>query len=88
MVMVVPPMTVPVQGNGTATNPIVVNATPSHPTMPTTSTPSTTGAAGALTIGTRALFVTNPTPPVLALLPASYPLSTEIGDLAALTLKR
>jgi hypothetical protein len=88
VVAAVPPATVLVQGDGTATNPIAVNATPSHLTMPTTSAPSTTGVTGASTTGTRALYVTNPTPPVLAPLPVSYPLSTEIGDLAALTLER
>jgi hypothetical protein len=88
VVMAVPPTTVPVQGDGTAANPIVVDAAPSHPTTPTTSAPSTTGVTGASTTGTRVLYVTNPTPHVEVPLPASYPSSTEIGDLAALTLER
>jgi hypothetical protein len=88
IVTVVLPVTVPMQGDGTTTNPIAVNATPSHQTTPMTSAPSTTGATGASTTGTRVLFVTNPTQPVEVPLPASYPLSTKIGDLAALTLER
>ena len=88
VVVAVPPVTVPAQGNGTATNPITDDATPSCPTTPTTSAPSTTGATGASTMGTRALYVTNPTLPVEVPLPVSYPSNTEIGDLTALTLKR
>jgi hypothetical protein len=88
VVAAVLPAIVPVQGDGTTANPIVVDAAPSRPTMPTNSAPSMTGATGALTIGTRVLFVTNPMPSVLAPLPALYPSSTEIGDLTALTLER
>jgi hypothetical protein len=53
--------TLPMPGEGTLANPIVVDALTSSPTTPTQPAHSTAGAIGALTTGTQALIVTNPT---------------------------
>jgi hypothetical protein len=56
-----PHETLPMPGEGTLANPIVVDALTSSPTTPTQPVHSTVGAIGALTTGTQALIVTNPT---------------------------
>jgi hypothetical protein len=83
-----PPIIVPMRGDGTIANPIVVDAKPSYQTTPISSALSTTGATGALTTDTRVLFISNPTQPVVVPVSALYLSSTKIGDLAALTLER